>query len=143
MAARRLRAALIPTPPGNEPGPAFTTGDIRMPLSDLSIVPAGGTWVVRAGGAVIGESERAFELVEGEGAPVIYFPPDDLGMAFLEGTETTTASRTLGSARFFSIVTGAGIIEDAAWSYATPLHGAERIAGLIAFDSRLVAVEEV
>ena len=75
--------------------------------------------------------------------PVIYFPPDDIGMAFLEGTETTTASRTLGSARFFSIVTGAGIIEDAAWSYATPLHGAERIAGLIAFDSRLVAVEEV
>ena len=114
-----------------------------MPMTDLSIVAAEGTWVVRAGGAVIGESERAFELVEGDGAPVIYFPRDDLGMAFLEGSPTVAASRTLGDARFFSIVTGAGLIEDAAWSYDSPRDGAERIAGLIAFDSRLVAVEGV
>ena len=40
-------------------------------------------------------------------------------------------------------MTGAGVIEDAAWSYETPRAGAERIAGLIAFDSRRVAVEGV
>ena len=91
-----------------------------MPLSELFIVSAEGTWVVRAGGAVIGESDRALELVEDDGPAVIYFPRDDLGMAFLEGSGRTAASRALGDARFYSIVTGAGVIEDAAWSYETP-----------------------
>jgi len=90
---------------------------------------------------VIGESDRALDELEGDGPGVIYFPRDDLGMAFLEGSVTTTPSRTLGDARFYSIVTGAGVIEDVAWSYETPLAAAERIAGLIAFDSRRVAVE--
>jgi uncharacterized protein (DUF427 family) len=114
-----------------------------MPLSDLTIVPAEGTWVVRAGGAVIGESDRALELVEADRPAVIYFPREDLGMAFLEGTERTAASRTLGDASFFSIVTGGGVIADAAWTYEAPRQGAERIAGLIAFDTSQVAVEEV
>ncbi len=114
-----------------------------MPLSDLTIVPAEGTWVVRAGGAVIGESDRALELVEGDGPPVIYFPREDLGMAFLEASATTAASRVLGDARYFSIVARSGVIADAAWSYEAPRDGAERIAGLIAFDSRLVAIEGV
>jgi uncharacterized protein (DUF427 family) len=114
-----------------------------MPLSDLTIVTAEGTWVVRAGGAVIGESDRALELVEADGRPVIYFPREDLGMAFLEASATTASSRTLGEARFFAIVTGSGAIPDAAWSYEAPRDGAERIAGLIAFDSRLVVVEGV
>lgn len=114
-----------------------------MPHSSLSIVPADGTWVVRAGGAVIGESERALEVIDGDDPAVVYFPREDLGMAFIEGSERTAENRTLGGARFFSIVTGAGVIEDAAWSYESPLPGAERIAGLIAFDSRRVAVEGV
>lgn len=114
-----------------------------MPLSDLTIVPAEGTWVVRAGGAVIGESARALEVAEGDGRPVIYFPRADLGMAFLERSPTTASSRTLGDARYFSIVTRSGVIADAAWSYEAPRDGAGRIAGHIAFDHRLVAVEGV
>jgi uncharacterized protein (DUF427 family) len=114
-----------------------------MPVSRISIVRAGGTWVVRAGGAVIGESDRALELVEHDGPVVIYFPPEDLGMAFIEASGRTEASRALGDARFYSIVTGAGLIEDAAWSYDEPRPGAERIAGFLAFDTRRVAVEGV
>jgi uncharacterized protein (DUF427 family) len=113
-----------------------------MPNRPL-IVAAGGTWVVRAGGAVIGESSRAIELVEPDRPGVIYFPREDLGMAFLERSETTGDSRALGPARFFGIVTASGLIPDVAWSYETPPDGAERIAGLIAFDARQVAVEEV
>ena len=114
-----------------------------MHQSDLSIVSAEGTWVVRAGGAVIGESDRALSLVEDDGPAVIYFPRDDLALPFIEGSGRTAESRALGDARLFSIVTGAGVIEDAAWSYETPRAGAERIAGHIAFDSRRVAVEGV
>ena len=38
---------------------------------------ATGTWSVRAGGAVIGESKNAIELIEGDLPPVIYFPKSD------------------------------------------------------------------
>ena len=107
------------------------------------IVAADGTWVVRAGGAVIGESSRALELIEADGPGVIFFPREDLGMAFLEGSETVTSSAALGEARFFGIVTRNELIRDVAWSYEAPPDAAARIAGYIAFDARRVAVEEV
>jgi uncharacterized protein (DUF427 family) len=107
------------------------------------IVAADGTWVVRAGGAVIGESSRAVELIEADGPGVIYFPREDLGMAFIEASDTTSSSPALGPARYFGIVTRHGLIPDVAWSYEAPPDEAARIAGLIAFDARRVAVEEV
>lgn len=114
-----------------------------MPIPKLTIAPADGTWVVRAGGAVIGESTSAMELSENGGDSVIYFPREDIGMAFLEDSPSFATSRTLGRARFFNVVTKSTVIADVAWSYDTPSEGAERIAGLIAFDSARVAVEEV
>ena len=50
---------------------------------NITIRNAPGKWVVRAGGAILGESDRALELTEGDYPPVIYFPRDDIGMAFL------------------------------------------------------------
>ena len=107
------------------------------------IVAAEGTWVVRAGGAVIGESERAMALIEPDAPGVIYFPREDLGMPFLERSDRVTAHARLGEARFYDIVSSNGVIADAAWSYEAPLAGAERITGLIAFDGGRVAIEEV
>ena len=49
-----------------------------MPMSILKIYPAQGTWVVRAGGSVIGESTRALELVQRDWPFVIYFPREDI-----------------------------------------------------------------
>jgi len=37
----------------------------------IKIRPAGGTWVVRAAGAVLGETTRALELIEGDYPPVL------------------------------------------------------------------------
>ena len=49
-------------------------------MSDhITTRPATGTWSVRAGGAVIGESKNAIELIEGDLPPVIYFPKSDFG----------------------------------------------------------------
>ena len=107
----------------------------------LRINAAEGTWVVRAGGAVIGESSNALELVEGDYPPVIYFPREDLGMAFLERSETTTVCPHKGQASYFDIVTKSGPIRDAGWSYETPLPDAARIAGHIAFYKDKVTLE--
>jgi uncharacterized protein (DUF427 family) len=114
-----------------------------MLTHSLSVHAAEGTWVVRAGGAVIGESSRALELVEPDHPPVIYFPREDLGMAFLEPSQTTSRCPRKGEARYWHIMAKSGPIRDAGWSFDAPLAGAERIAGHIAFYTDRVAVEQV
>ena len=63
-----------------------------MTESRISIKPVSGTWVVRAGGAVIAESENALELHEGDFPVAIYFPREDVAMAFLDASDLLEAS---------------------------------------------------
>lgn len=107
------------------------------------IQPAEGTWVVRAGGAVLGESSDALELIDGDKNPVIYFPRDDLGMLFLERSETRFVSPRFGEATYFHIVAKSGPLRDAGWSYEAPSPDAARLAGYIAFDGDGVTVEQI
>ncbi len=109
----------------------------------IKIRPATGTWVVRAGGAVLGESTNALELVEGDYPPVIYFPREDLAMAFLDPSNKSSLCPYKGEARYFSIVAKSGPIADAAWSYENPKADVAAIAGHIAFYTNKVAVEQV
>lgn len=111
--------------------------------SHITIMPADGTWVVRAGGAVLGESASALELREGGHEPVIYFPRADVAMAFLDATEKTSHCPHKGEARYFSIVTKSTTLPDAVWSYESPLDGAADIAGHLAFVPGEVTVERV
>jgi len=113
-------------------------------MSDhIKIRPASGTWVVRAGGAVLGESKQALELTEGDYPAVIYFPRDDLAMAFLEPTDMTSTCPHKGEASYFTIVAKSGPIANAAWSYETPTDALGDIAGYIAFYTTSVTVEQI
>jgi len=114
-----------------------------MTTRKIHIRPAEGYWVVRAGGAVIGESHSVLELIEGDAPPVIYFPRDDVGMAFLDASDTSYHCPLKGDACYFSIQTKSELLKDAVWSYQTPLNGAERIAGHLAFDPEKVTVERL
>ncbi len=103
-----------------------------------------GTWVVRAGGAILGESNSAIALQEGSYEDVIYFPRDDLAMAFLEPSEKDSHCPHKGDARYFSIVTKSTTLNDVAWSYEAPFDQAAAIKDFIAFHpSDTVVVEEV
>jgi len=105
---------------------------------------APGTWSVRAGGAILAESQSAVELSEGEMPAVIYFPRDDIAMVFLEQTDHSTTCPHKGAATYFSIVTKSTVLKNAAWSYETPKDGLEAIAGHLAFFvSDKVAVEQL
>ena len=99
----------------------------------ISITRADGSWTVRAGGAVLGESDSALELVEGDYPPVIYFPRDDIAMAFLDRTEKTTHCPHKGDAIYFSVVTKSTTLENAVWSYEEPKEGVGRIKDHLAF----------
>jgi uncharacterized protein (DUF427 family) len=116
----------------------------NMPESSrLAIHSAEGTWVIRAGGAVLGETSRALELVETGRTPVIYFPPEDLAMAFFEKSETRSTCPLKGEATYWNIVAKSGTIPDVGWSYENPKPEAARIAGHISFYDRRVMVEQV
>ncbi|GGD42497.1 DUF427 domain-containing protein [Sinisalibacter lacisalsi] len=102
-----------------------------------------GKWVVRAGGAVLGESAEVLELSEPGRPDVLYFPRADLAMAMLEPSATRTTCPWKGEAHYYAIHTKSTVIEDAGWSYEAPKEAAARIAGHIAFDPGKVTVEEI
>ncbi|MEP2784328.1 MAG: DUF427 domain-containing protein [Pseudoruegeria sp.] len=102
-----------------------------------------GTWVVRAGGAVLAETNGALELKEGDLDPVVYFPRDDIAMAFLDESTTQTHCPHKGDATYFSIHTKSTIIEDAGWSYEAPVEAVAKIKGYLAFYTHKVTVEQL
>jgi uncharacterized protein (DUF427 family) len=105
----------------------------------ITIRKAEGSWSVRAGGAVLGESSNALELVEGEYPPVIYFPRADIAMAFLDESDKTSHCPHKGDARYFSVVTKSRTLENVVWSYEDPKPVAEKLRDYLAFHN----VEEV
>ncbi|WP_118134111.1 DUF427 domain-containing protein [Oceanicella sp. SM1341] len=109
----------------------------------ITIIRSPGTWVVRAGGAVIAETREALQLIEGDYPPVIYFPREDAGMAFLEKSDRVTTCPWKGEATHYDLVGSNGVIRNAAWSYEAPLPAAERVTGYIAFYPESATVEQV
>ncbi len=109
----------------------------------ITIRKAPGTWVVRAGGAVIGETTEALELTEGSYPPVIYFPREAIAMAFLERTPTATTCPWKGAASYYSVVANGATIRDAAWSYEAPKDDVARIRGHLAFYPDRATVEQL
>ena len=101
----------------------------------ITIRNAGGTWVVRAGGAILGESAGALELTEGGYPPVIYFPRGDIAMAMLEPSDKVTTCPHKGQARYYSIATKSTLLKDVVWSYEDPRDGVARIRDHLAFDA--------
>lgn len=113
-------------------------------VDHINVRPAPGTWVVRAGGAVLGESSAALELTEGDYPPVIYFPRGDIAMEFLDDSDRSTNCPWKGDASYFSIVTKSTVLKDAVWSYEAPLEAVAAIKDHLAFyQSDQVAVEKL
>jgi len=108
----------------------------------FTLTPAEGVHVVRTGDAVIAETSNALVLNEPGLDPVVYFPREDVGMEFLDVSETRTTCPHKGEATHYSYAGLGQVIEDAAWSYLSPVEGAEAIAGMVAFYADKLAVEQ-
>ncbi|MGE4612069.1 MAG: DUF427 domain-containing protein [Paracoccaceae bacterium] len=112
-----------------------------MTDSRITIKPASGTWAVRAGGAVIAETDNALELHEGDYPVAIYFPRKDVAMAFLDASDQTSTSPYIGEANYFGIAAKSGLIANSVWSYENPLDGVKEIAGYLSFYTDKTTVE--
>lgn len=107
----------------------------------IKITPATGKYVIRAGGAVIGETTNALELREGGSPPVIYVPRSDVAMAFLDRTDRATTCPHKGVASYYSIALPSGRLDNVVWTYETPKPDVAAIAGHLAFYTDRVTVE--
>lgn len=104
-------------------------------MTKIAIRKAEGTWTVRAGGAVLVESRNALALSEGDYPDVIYFPRQDIAMAFLDPSDHSTHCPHKGDASYFSIITKSQTLKNAAWSYEAPKEEVGRIRDYLAFYS--------
>ena len=110
----------------------------------IKITEADGTWSVRVGGAVLGESSNVLKLTEGDYPPVIYFPRADIAMAFLDKTEKSTHCPHKGDASYYSVVTKSRTLKDVVWSYEAPKEAVAKIKGYLAFyPIEEIAVEQI
>ncbi|MFP7673739.1 DUF427 domain-containing protein [Marivita sp. S0852] len=100
----------------------------------ITVRPVEGTWVVRAGGAVIAESSNALELTEGDRPAVIYFPRSDVAMAFLDSSDHNTTCPYKGRASYFNIMSKSSTFDNAVWSYEAPKDDVSEIKDHLAFD---------
>ncbi len=99
----------------------------------ITIRKAPGKWSVRSGGAILGETTGALELLEGDKDPVIYFPRADIAMAFLDRTDKVTHCPGKGDASHFSIVNKSSVTQNAVWSYENPIPAVAEIKDHLAF----------
>ncbi|MBC6441865.1 MAG: DUF427 domain-containing protein [Rhodobacteraceae bacterium] len=109
---------------------------------EITIRQTGGKYSIRAHGAVIGETSRALILQEGDLAPVLYIPRDDLQMVFLDASDHKTICPWKGEACYFHLAGKSRREHNVAWSYENPLPGLADIRDHLAFHDG-VTVEEV
>ncbi|MDE0967998.1 MAG: DUF427 domain-containing protein [Octadecabacter sp.] len=113
-------------------------------MSDhTKIEPATGTWVIRAAGAVLGESNNALKVVEGDKPFVIYFPRADISMAFFDKSETSTICPHKGTATYYNLIAKSGTYKDTTWSYEAPKDDFTQIKDYVAFFVDNVVVEQL
>ena len=109
-------------------------------MAYITITPQERPLTITAGGTRLGETHNALELNEGGYPPVLYFPRADIDMTLLQKTTRQTTCPHKGPCSYFSIKTASGLLENAVWSYESPIPGIEAIAGHLAFYPNKVSL---
>jgi uncharacterized protein (DUF427 family) len=101
---------------------------------------SGNTHRVRVihGGVTMADTLAALTLSETGLPDVFYFPREHVNMARLERSTHTSHCPFKGEASYFHLLTEDGQVENAVWSYETPLEPAMQIKGYLAFYSTRV-----
>ena len=116
----------------------------KLPGPDhpITIEPHPGRVVVRLGDRVVADTTDALELHEAAYPPVLYLPLADLDDASITDSDTTSWCPYKGTASYYSIDTGDGLVEDAIWYYPEPHDAVSQIAGHAAFYPDRVRIDQ-
>lgn len=89
-------------------------------------------------GQVIAKSDQTKRVLETSHPPVYYIPPADICIELLEPTHRQTWCEWKGRAIYFNVIVGDRKIENAAWSYPSPVPSFEGIRAHLAFYPHLM-----
>jgi uncharacterized protein (DUF427 family) len=131
-------AGTAPPPERVEPGPGQeSVWDYARPPR-LEAVPERLRVIVD--GHVIAETTRGLRVLETAGAPVYYFPPEDVRMDLLGASPHSTFCEWKGDASYWTYESDSGErrIPNVAWAYEQPLPGFEAMQDYLAFYAQLV-----
>ncbi len=84
-------------------------------------------------GEILAETMRGFRVLETAGAPVYYFPPEDVRFDRLETSPHTSFCEWKGTASYHHYEANGRVIHNVAWSYPDPNPGYEAIRDYLAF----------
>ena len=84
-------------------------------------------------GTEVANTERALILRERGHSARFYIPAADVATERLRPSATNSACPHKGVAEYFHVATDAGLENDVAWSYPTPLAGVADISGHLSF----------
>ena len=106
---------------------------IPGPDHPIAVEPTGKRVVVRAGGRILVDTDKALTLREASYPAVQYVPIADVDPDAIRPTESHTYCPFKGEASYYSIVTADGELTDAVWTYPEPYDAVADIAGHAAF----------
>ena len=109
--------------------PAIATGTDRL----VRIEPNHRRLRAVVEGVTIVDTIRSVYLFERDHLPVYYFPKSDVRFDLLQHTDHTSHCPRKGDAEYWSMVVGDRRIDNAAWSYPSPIEGAPDLSDLVAF----------
>ena len=109
----------------------------------IEIAPFGGRVRVRVAGEIVADTAHALLLEEGSLPPVFYIPRGDVRMEHFTPSATASHCPFKGDAAYFDVAAGGQRVNDAAWSYESPLAEVAAIAGHLAFYPDKAEVETV
>lgn len=99
----------------------------------ITVTATGRHVTVRVNGEVVADTDNALTLQEASYPAVQYIPLADVNREVLHRTDTSTYCPFKGEASYYSVVTSAGTVDDAIWTYEQPYDAVAAIAGHVAF----------
>lgn len=117
----------------------------RRPAAEagITIEPNPNRVVVRVDGLIVADSSHALVMRAPGAADTQYIPRAEVDMTRLVRSTHATHCPYKGEAAYWSLRTGARVVENAAWSYESPHADVAAIAGYLAFyPDRVDAIEE-
>lgn len=125
--------------PESNPAPGFQ----KHPDHQVRVSAYEGTLIVSADGTEIARSSDVFLVEETNHAPVFYLPMEDVNGDYLRDSSHITRCPFKGKARYWNIRIGNHEIDNALWGYEMPYDEVLELAGMVAFFSSKVKIDEV
>jgi uncharacterized protein (DUF427 family) len=116
-------------------------GHLRDPYHRVDVAESSRRARVFARGRLVAETSRPKLLFETSLPVRVYVPRADVDPAALVPSATRTVCPYKGEASYWSVRAGDALLEDAAWSYVTPLCEAGAVADHLSFLGKGVEVE--